>query len=652
MRDSYEDRTYGEQLLEKLLMRLPADDYHTMAEPRIIDIKGNTHRPDFVVICRDFGLLVIEVKDWVEILAVDGERVRIRRRDGTEAIERDPIHQATGYARQLDRKCLEHEELTQRRNGKTILNFPYQIMIVLPHISTEIIKQIERTGVWSRYVVIGKEALKNVTWFEAAIRNLPWRWQIEQRLNDRMFNLIRGVVKPEWIVRNPQGQNIGIVSLEQEELITEKLSSEAENVVQSSHIRLVHGVAGSGKTLVLAKRAELLAARHPEQRVLVVTFNYDLAQSLKDILAHTEVKVQTFNEICYDILRDKWDKSIEVTAWLDAVASEDIAATGLSVQYIRQEIRWRKEADLYDDQRYLEADRRGRGKPLNTQKRQLINKIFNQYLAYQTELRRAGKPWRDAEDLHTEAYQKIILQPPQPAQMVDHILIDEAQDFAPSWFEIIRRLLKPEGSLFICDDPVQSLYQAYSWREKGIEVVGRTRTLRIPFRCTRLIHEAAYSLIESDELLQASEDVIAPLFESPEITEGSKPELRGYADLTQEVVQLAQNIAALIAAGEDPKNIAVLCHNRHHVKYWTELERRYKGLFIAPFERMKGLDFNTVFLPHLNTSFSGITDANAISEVRRRIYVGMTRARNRLVLSHHAALPEPLTPLRAYVYQM
>jgi hypothetical protein len=44
--------------------------------------------------------------------------------------------------------------------------------------------------------------------------------------------------------------------------------------------------------------------------------------------------------------------------------------------------------------------------------------------------------------------------------------------------------------LFLADDPMQSIYRYYSWREKGVPVAGRTRWLRIPYRNTREIYQA------------------------------------------------------------------------------------------------------------------------------------------------------------------
>src|SRR5690606_9216461 len=90
------------------------------------------------------------------------------------------------------------------------------------------------------------------------------------------------------------------------------------------------------------------------------------------------------------------------------------------------------------------------------------------------------------------------------------VLVDEAQDFAPSWFNVVKAVMKPEGTMLVCDDPTQSMFKYFSWKEKGLHVQGRTSVLRVPFRSTREITRAAYSLVEADPILSAEEDILPP----------------------------------------------------------------------------------------------------------------------------------------------
>jgi hypothetical protein len=653
------ESTYGEILVERLLSRLPPTEYYYVVQPKILDASGRDHKPDFILICRQYGVLVIEVKDWVELCQVDKDRVTVRRRDGVTVTYDNPVDTATRYTYRLRELCQQCEQLLTWFRDTKRPSFPIQAMVILPHISCEIIEAIEDAGIWSGRVVIGHEKLDDISYFEHTISDVPWRFKMSQRMSDVTFSNLRGVINPRLVISDNNHRNRGTLTPQQEAIVHEsrpprpvegdrkELATEAEQVLQTAHIRLVRGVAGSGKTLVLSKRAELMAEQDPDLRLLAVTFNHDLARVLKERLSKSRVEVLTFNEICFLILKGRWAQSIEVTQWLEQKMMDEITAAGLSVNYVRQEIRWRKEREIYEDDQYLEVSRKGRKHPLNREKRQRINTIFNQYLDYQKTLRHQGKEWRDAEDFRLEARHRLCAQPHPLAHTYDAIYIDEAQDFAPSWFEIIEKLLVRGGELFICDDPTQSIYQAYSWREKGIDVRGRTRILRIPFRSTRAIMRAAYSLIAADPLLSTSSDIIPPDIDSDELTEGDRPMLVACGNMQDEMKSIQGEVEALLRAGVNPRAIAVLLYSSRLVPSWEALRRL--NVYVAQFERMKGLDFDYVYLPHLNRVFENVVDPNAISETRRRIYVAMTRARHQLTLSYHDAFPEAMNPVFPYI---
>mgnify|MGYP001954054008 CR=1 FL=1 len=48
--------------------------------------------------------------------------------------------------------------------------------------------------------------------------------------------------------------------------------------------RLIRGVAGSGKTLILVWRAKLLSKAHPEWKILVLCYNISLANGIRQMI--------------------------------------------------------------------------------------------------------------------------------------------------------------------------------------------------------------------------------------------------------------------------------------------------------------------------------------------------------------------------------
>lgn len=231
----------------------------------------------------------------------------------------------------------------------------------------------------------------------------------------------------------------------------------------------------------------------------------------------------------------------------------------------------------------------------------------------------------------------------------DVILIDEAQDFAPSWIQVVKELLKSGGNLFLCDDPAQSLFRSFSWKAKGVEVTGRTRILRIPFRCTREITLASHSLL--NQTAAQSEELTTPDLTTYELASGDQPKLISYPDATKEIHLIEQQALALRDSGIDAGQIAILCHSKRIVRHWAHL--RNQGFYVDTFNRMKGLEFRAVFIPHLQTVFDH-TDATRdeafINDIRRKVFTAMTRARETLILSYQGRFPAELAAIEPYVH--
>jgi len=302
-----------------------------------------------------------------------------------------------------------------------------------------------------------------------------------------------------------------------------------------------------------------------------------------------------------------------------------------------------------DRETYLRVARRGRGTPLPRERR---GPVFDLFEAYQAYLSREGLPdWADIPLYVLEAMDAGNV----PMGIYDAILIDEAQDFAPVWIRVIKRLLKPEsGYLFMADDPSQSIYRFFSWREKGVPVVGRTRWLRVPYRNSLEIFQAAYALIQDDPALLKSIEAqigmhIEPDLANEMLRRGPRPEVREFTSIDKEAEFLRGEIQMLLQEGVDAERIAVL-HRRHSGV--RRLRERLKGLDVRvnTYHAFKGLEFDTVFVTQVQEGFSsnGILSEEQLSEERRLFYMAMTRARERLYLSCKGRWPRVLEPLLDY----
>jgi hypothetical protein len=83
--------TYGEGLVANRLQSLPADEYTYFIEPTITHTRSAYRNPDFVVVAKTLGVLVIEVKDWKKITHATQQTVEIVRESGEHATEKNPL---------------------------------------------------------------------------------------------------------------------------------------------------------------------------------------------------------------------------------------------------------------------------------------------------------------------------------------------------------------------------------------------------------------------------------------------------------------------------------------------------------------------------------------------------------------------------------
>jgi hypothetical protein len=665
--------THGEKLvLRKLSTALP-QDFSIYVECPLEH--GRVQRfPDFIVLS-NFGVVVLEVKDWVEVVEADKYGARIRRRDGVENRHRNPVRTARDCAEILADELQAIPELINERHR---LDVPWGYAAVLPNLPASIITQLRRA--WGERYVLGAGDLEP----HVVTKRLKATVPRHRDLRNHELRCIRGVVNPTVLIVPENADKPAIILDDQQERIVteaprapvaekaaepvpavqdmllrtqepaaeeeveEELPALDQSIVFNASIRLVRGVAGSGKTLVLTRRAQYLAAQYPEWRMCVLTFNDELARSLRASLKGVRniKRVTTFHSMCAGLLKGivQWKTPSKPDGWIKNHIERFPVAQELGADFVSREITWIKETGISERSAYLACERKGRGSGLRTARRRQLYDVLTAYEAWLSEEK--AFDWADVPHM--------VLQGMNEGQVktgiYDAILIDEAQDFAPVWIEVVTRLLKPEGGLlFMADDPSQSIYRYYSWREKGVPVAGRTRWLRVPYRNTQEIYRAAYEVIRSDEVLKHQmEEQTGMTFQEPDLTSrylrsGPRPELRRFPSTEAEFDFIRQGIERLLQEGFDSEEIAVL-HRRTRGARRLGGHLRGLGVKVATFHALKGLEFETVFLSQMQETFADGTELSEqqVSEERRLVYMAMTRARQRLYLGYEGHWPAPI----------
>jgi superfamily I DNA/RNA helicase len=256
-----------------------------------------------------------------------------------------------------------------------------------------------------------------------------------------------------------------------------------------------------------------------------------------------------------------------------------------------------------------------------------------------------------------------------PPHQYHAILVDEAQDFAPSWFTVIRRMLNPNTNmLFIVADAAQKIYRrSFSWRTLAIDVTGnRSRVLNRCYRNTYEILRVAYELVADDSTLRAElqgegEDVIVPDLDRRRMRHGPLPIILQFDDPARELDHLSTEIRRLVEGGYPYEEIAILHRETKTLETFAAYLRRQgipvriaggadldlgsSDVKLMTLYGSKGLEFSVVFVAGVDRlqpkpGLSGEELAREVAGERRLLYVAMTRARDRLYVSH--AGPAPL----------
>ena len=270
--------------------------------------RANAH-PDFIVFNPRRGLLVLEVKDWRldNIKSIDRESVDLLTSNGLKR-KINPLEQARQYAHQVV-DILKTDPLltfsTGRMQGQ--LFFPWGYGVVLANISR---KQFESTNLGEviepHRVVCSDEMTETVDpeGFQERLwamfpfnRSVPLSLPQIDRIRWHLFPEIRIAAPTQsGLFDDPENEPeipdiVRVMDLQQEQLARS---------LGEGH-RVIHGVAGSGKTLILGYRAEHLA-QVCKRPILILCYNRTLAKRLERTMDSKrladKVTVHTFHQWC------------------------------------------------------------------------------------------------------------------------------------------------------------------------------------------------------------------------------------------------------------------------------------------------------------------------------------------------------------------
>ena len=237
----------------------------------------------------------------------------------------------------------------------------------------------------------------------------------------------------------------------------------------------------------------------------------------------------------------------------------------------------------------------------------------------------------------------------------DHILLDEAQDLAPAELRFFAGLA-PAGpdALFLAGDVGQRIFQhPFSWASLGVEVRGRSHTLKVCYRTSQQIRKAADHLLppvlrDVDGLEDERRGIVS-------VFDGPAPCIATFSTAADEAAAVGAAVSAWLADGV-AHEIGIFVRTPDLVARARSALQGIDGaesITTAPMHLAKGLEFRAVsvmacdqgILP-LDERVADAADEAELDEIyeteRRLLYVACARAREHLLLTGVAPASEYL----------
>ena len=426
----------------------------------------------------------------------------------------------------------------------------------------------------------------------------------------------------------------------------------------------VSGSAGTGKTVVALHRAAFLTRSDPNARILLTTFSDALSNLLRtklQLLIHRELEpddrivIDSLDAVVTSLFETMFEPAALAPRETVEALMEDsagLADSNFSTTFLMAE--WERVVDawqLSSWEEYRDVSRIGRFRRLSETQRRALWPVFDRVKQGLRDQRLTTK----AEVF--ESLSRAIGRLEHPP--FDHVVVDEAQDVSVAQLRFLAALAggRPNGLFFAGDLGQRIFQQPFSWKELGVDVRGRSQTLRINYRTSHQIRTQADRLLDPE-----LSDVDGNLEErkgTVSVFNGPKPTIHALEDQETESAIVSKWLTARISEGLQPDEMSVFVRSLDQVsravdavKYsglpFEVLDRDLKAaegcLTIGTMHLAKGLEFRAVVVMAcdsevipLQSRVESTVDEAELEEVynteRNLFYVACTRARDYLLVT-------------------
>lgn len=428
----------------------------------------------------------------------------------------------------------------------------------------------------------------------------------------------------------------------------------------------VTGSAGTGKTVVALHRAANILKREPQAKLLLTTFSLPLANALEKKLSILtgemsgfvhRVTILPFKGVASDLFtlafghHPKAASDEQVRGALNA-ASKEVGLDGFTLRFLVSE--WLNLVDAWQVdtlEAYQNVPRIGRKARLGSKQREKLWPIF---VRAREVLKSQGVlTWPDIFGQVTSYFANRADKP------FTHAVIDEAQDLGVPELRMLAAITPDApNALFFSGDIGQRIFnEAFSWKAVGVDIRGRSRTLKVNYRTSHQIRQVADRLMPSAQ--QDADGDVQDRRGTVSVFNGPEPEVLIYRSVELEVEGIAAWIKSVVAAEVEPGEIGIFVRSKDQLgraraavkaagHAQLELSERHEPpqgrIAIGTMHLAKGLEYRAIavmacddnILP-LQERMESVADQAELEEVheteRQLFYVACTRARDRLAVS-------------------
>lgn len=440
----------------------------------------------------------------------------------------------------------------------------------------------------------------------------------------------------------------------------------------------VSGSAGTGKTIVALHRAVFLARTNPDARVLLTTFSGPLANALRGKLVRLIASEPRLGErvevhAIAAVARRLYDLNVGPArlASRDEVrrllvdAAHEAGVQRFSAHFLATE--WEDVVDAWQLrtwEAYRDVARLGRKTRLPEAQRQALWTVFEHV---QAGLEARGLVTESEQFSRLASYFAGGGRPP-----FDFVVVDEAQDVGVAQLRFLAALgaARPDALFFAGDLGQRIFQQPFSWKSLGVDIRGRSRTLRINYRTSHQIRAHADRLLapeiaDVDGNVEERRGAIS-------VFNGPPPAMLVLDTPEAEAEAVAGWLRERTGEGVAPHEIGVFVRSPAELERaraavesaglpFTSLDERVETtsghVAVGTMHLVKGLEFRAVVVMACDDEvlpsqarIEAVADDADLEEVydteRQLLYVACTRARDHLLVTSGGPASEFLDDLR------